>query len=86
MSQKVNFPTELLSLKEIENIEIEFLDEIIIPDEFANNKVKNLTLTGKISRTGIERLVNLFPDSRIVINGKLVNGREPTIEGIINYR
>ena len=77
------FPIELLSLKEIENIEIEFLDEIIIPDEFASIKVKSLTLTGRINQKGIERLVKLFPDSRIVINGKLVNG---SWEQLFNYR
>jgi hypothetical protein len=70
------FPTELLSLKEIKNIEIEFLDKIIIPDEFANIKVKSLTLTGKIKNIEIERIIKLFPDSRIVINGKLVNGKD----------
>jgi len=80
------FPIELLSLDEIDNIEIEFLDEIIIPDEFANIKVKSLTLKGKIENIEIERIVKLFPDSRIIINGKLVNGKEPSWEEIINYR
>ena len=80
------FPKELLFLKEIENIEIEFLDEVIIPDEFANVKVKNLGLTGKIKNEEIERVVKLFPESRIVINGKLVNGKEPSWEEILNYR
>ena len=81
-----DFPTELLSLQEIGNVEIEFLDEIIIPDEFANNGVQTLTLKGRIDKAGIERLIILFPDSRIVINGKMVNGREQTIEEILNYR
>ena len=70
------FPAELLSLKEIKNIEIEFLDEIIIPEEFANVNVKSLTLTGKTKKDEIERIVKLFPDSRITINEKLVNGKE----------
>ena len=78
------FPTELLSLKEIENIEIEFLEEIIIPDEFANVKVENLKLTGKIKNAAIERVVKLFPESRIVINGTLVNGKEPSWEKLLN--
>lgn len=81
-----DFPTELLSLQEIGNVEIEFLDEIIIPDEFANNGVKSLILKGRIDKAGIERLINLFPDCLIYINGKKVNGREPTIEEILNYR
>jgi hypothetical protein len=80
------FPTELLSLKEIENVEIQFLDKIIIPDEFANVIIKSLTLTGKINTIEIERIVKLFPNSRIDINGKLVNGKELTLEEILNYR
>ena len=70
------FPTELLSLQEVENVEIEFLNEIFIPDEFANVKVKNLQLTGKIKETEIARLIKMFPDSRITINRKLVNGKD----------
>jgi hypothetical protein len=65
------FPMELLSIKEIEEIEIEFLDKINIPDELANNTVENLILTGKINETEIERLITMFPNSQIVINGKL---------------
>ena len=80
------FPMELLSLKEIENLEIEFLDEIIIPVEFANVNVKNLNLSGKIKKVEIEKLIKMFPESRIVINGKLVNGKEPSWEEVINYR
>jgi len=69
-----DFPTALLSIDETERIEIEFLDKIIIPDEFALVKVKNLTLSGKIEEAGIERIIKMFPKSRITINGKLVHG------------
>ena len=70
------FPTELLSIKEIGTIIIEFLDEITIPDEFANVKVKYLSLSGKISEAEIERIIKMFPDSRIIINGKEVSGKK----------
>jgi hypothetical protein len=62
------FPTALLSLKEIEYIYIYFLDEIIIPDEFANVKIKELYLSGKITEAGIERIIKMFPDTHIIIN------------------
>ncbi|MCL2247232.1 MAG: DUF4419 domain-containing protein [Lentimicrobiaceae bacterium] len=71
------FPTALLSLKEVESVTIEFLDEIFIPDAFANVKVENLKLTGKITETEIARIIKMFPDSQIMINRKLVN-EDPT--------
>ena len=72
-----DFPMELLSLKEVEAINIEFLKEIVIPDEFANVKIKEyLYLTGKITETGIERIKKMFPDTHIIINGNVVNNKE----------
>jgi len=74
------FPNELLSLTEIENIEIAFLNEITIPDEFVNVKVKNIKLSGKITDAEIERIRRMFPDSQIAINGKYVNGKDPMLD------
>ena len=68
------FPTALLSLEKINNLEIDFLDEIIIPDEFANVKIERLSLRGRIEEAGIERIIKMFPNSLIRINGKFVNG------------
>jgi hypothetical protein len=62
------FPTELLSLKEAERIEIAFLDKIIIPDEFAKVKVARLILSGKIDAAEIERLKKMFPNTELIIN------------------
>ena len=69
-----DFPMEILTIEETERIEIEFLDQIIIPDEFANVKVKYLKLSGKIDEAGIKRIVKIFPNSHIKINNTLVNG------------
>lgn len=66
------FPTELLYLKEIEVLKIEFLNEINIPDEFANVKVKRMDLSGKIEDSEIERILKMFPNSQITINKKLI--------------
>jgi len=75
------FPDVLLSLtNEVESIEIEFLDKITIPDEFSIVKVKNLKLSGKIEKDEVERIINMFPDSRICINNKYVNGQDPMLE------
>ena len=68
-----DFPKEILVLKKAERIIIAFLDKIIIPNEFANVKVKDLILSGKIEASEIERIGKMFPDSRVIINGKLIN-------------
>ena len=70
-----DFPMELLSLSVIDGIEIEFLKEINIPDEFANVKVRYLNLSGKITETGIERILKMFPDTHLIINGEVVNDK-----------
>ena len=68
-----DFPPQLLSVPHIGNLYIDFLDEINIPDEFANTKINYLTLNGKIIQSGIDRIVKLFPHTTITINGKVVN-------------
>jgi hypothetical protein len=55
---------------------IEFLDEVVIPDEFACAKIEYLNLSGKINKPGIERIIKMFPDIRITINGESVHGEE----------
>jgi hypothetical protein len=67
------FPTALLFLKEVESLKIDFLNEISIPDELANVKIKHLQLSGKIDESEIARIIKMFPDSRIMINRNLVN-------------
>jgi hypothetical protein len=66
------FPTELLSFKEIHRIEIEFLDKIMIPDEFEKVKVSELILSGKIDILEIQRLKKMFSNSKLIINGKRI--------------
>ncbi|MDR2564107.1 MAG: DUF4419 domain-containing protein [Prevotellaceae bacterium] len=63
------FPKELLSLKEIKRISIEFIDNIVIPDDFKNVKITELKLRGSIEQPEIERIKNMFPDTVIIING-----------------
>ena len=70
------FPIALLSLKEMKYIYIDFLDEINIPDEFANVKIEYLNLSGKITETGIGRIIKMFPNTEIIINGEVVNHKE----------
>ncbi|MDR2424640.1 MAG: DUF4419 domain-containing protein [Prevotellaceae bacterium] len=66
------FPKELLSLKVINRISIEFTDNIDIPDEFKNVEVRELELRGQIEPAEIARIKNMFPNSRIIINHDII--------------
>jgi len=63
------FPKELLKLDQIKYLEIEFLDDIIIPDEISNIKIDKFKMTGKISKLEIERIRKLLPNTELIING-----------------
>lgn len=67
------FPEALLHLDSIETLIIVFTDEITIPEEFSKVVISNMFLSGKIDDAGIERLKNLFPNSKLKVNGKSVS-------------
>ncbi len=62
------FPTILLQLKEIKKLELHFVGDIQIPDEFAKVKVGKMILHGSITEEGIKRIKQLFPYTDVVIN------------------
>lgn len=64
------FPSILLDFKEIKSLEIQFIDNIDIPDKLSKVKIGTLRLSGKITEEGIGRIKKLFPDTKIHINGK----------------
>jgi len=69
----IEFPAELFYLNHIKTLEIDFINEITIPDAFAGKRIDNLILSGKIEQNEITRIISMFPDSRrITINGKNV--------------
>lgn len=70
-----SFPKELFQLKHIGNLEIEFIDEINIPDSINKIKIDNFRMTGKISKTEIERVKRLLPNTMIIINRKIITNR-----------
>ncbi len=67
-------PSALLSLDHIKRLSIEFLDDIVIPDEMGKLRIDNLRLSGEISEQQIQRIKGMFPESVIVINGDIVRG------------
>ncbi len=62
------FPPELLELDTIKTLRIEFVDGIDIPDRLASVKIGSLILKGEINEAGIERLKNMFPNAKLIIN------------------
>ena len=67
-----DFPEALLSLDCIGTLEIRFTDKIIIPDNLSKVVITNLNLSGEIDDTGIERLKQMFPNSGLTINRKVI--------------
>lgn len=64
------FPTILLELNEIKQLELKFIDEIKIPDEISKIKIKKLILFGSIESEGRLRIKRLLPNTELVINGR----------------
>ena len=68
--------SELLRISEnriekftINRLELQFVDDINIPDELSKVNIKELVLSGKISITGKMRIKKLFPNTKLTING-----------------
>jgi len=66
-------PTAIFELKEIKNLEISFVDSIIIPDKLKEIKIEKLTLSGRIEKSEIERISKMFPDTELIINKEKMN-------------
>jgi len=66
-------PKELLELKKMKSLRIDFIDRIDIPNEMADIVIEELELNGKIFDLEIQRLEKLFPNTLLKINGKLYN-------------
>ena len=62
------FPKELLEIKHIYKLKIEFVGEINIPDEIQNIMIDRLELKGSISQEGIKRIKLLLPNTELIIN------------------
>ena len=69
-------PDVLFELKEINNLEISFIDRIIIPDKLKEIKIKKLVLSGKIDKSEIERIRKMFPDTELIINREVINAKK----------
>ena len=68
--------SELLRISEnriekftVNRLELQFVDDINIPDELSKVDIKELVLSGKISIAGKMRIKKLFPNTKLTING-----------------
>ncbi len=60
-------PQALLTIPHIKDLEIRFMDRIVIPDEMKNIKIDKLKLRGKISEQETERIKAMFPETDLTI-------------------
>ena len=60
-------PEALLNLDEIQNLQIQFIGKINIPDELARVKIGTLSLFGEIDATDEARIRKLFPNTKVYI-------------------
>ena len=63
-------PNDIYSLQKIDNLHLSFLKNINIPDELTKITIGNLELTGEINMDEIQRIKNLFPKTKLKINGE----------------
>jgi hypothetical protein len=64
-----NVPPELYKIGPINKLRIDFFGNIRIPEELAAIQIKDLTLLGKTTDLEINRIVKLFPGTKLHING-----------------
>jgi hypothetical protein len=64
-------PPELTKIGAIKNLTINFTDEIAIPDELAKVPIDAMWLTGKIEPKERDRVIVMFPNTLLFINGHM---------------
>lgn len=64
-------PEALFSVREITSLTVDFIDKIIIPDRLTEIKIRNLTLSGSIDNSEIDRIKKMFPNTIVTINPKM---------------
>lgn len=65
-------PEDIYTLKDIYELDVAFIDSIIIPDRLQAIPIEKLTLSGKTNRLEIERISKMFPNTALTINRKKI--------------
>ena len=58
-------PEVLKQLKHIKSLELEFTDEVTLPDWFFDADIESLTIRGKMSEKIREKLKNRYPKGHL---------------------
>lgn len=66
-------PPELMQIGPIKKLSIWFTGDILIPDEMAAVKIDRLILRGKIEPKELDRVVKMFPNTGLYVNGQEYN-------------
>jgi hypothetical protein len=66
----ITVPPELYKIGPIKKLFINFFEDIKVPDQLADIKIDELTLNGKIDYAEIQRIVKLFPNTKLIINNQ----------------
>ncbi len=66
-------PNSIYELKEIYDLEISFIGNILIPDKLKEIEIGKLKLSGKIDKSEIERINKMFPDTELIINKERIS-------------
>jgi TonB-dependent SusC/RagA subfamily outer membrane receptor len=69
-------PEQLLQIPEIYILDIQFENEIKIPEELKNVRMGKLKLSGRISDSAAVRISKLFPKTQLIINEKVYKNSE----------
>ncbi|TSJ44074.1 DUF4419 domain-containing protein [Mucilaginibacter corticis] len=68
-----NVPPETWMIGPIKKLVINFFGNIRIPDELGQIKIDDLTLNGTTQQPEIDRIVKMFPNTSLYINGQAYN-------------
>lgn len=68
-------PSAIYELKKIRNLEVSFIDSVLISDRLKEIKIEKLKLSGRIDKAEIERISKMFPHTELTINRKKINAR-----------
>lgn len=71
ISNITTIPNDIYSLQSIGFLHLNFLEDIVIPEELTKISIDNLELKGKITIEEEQRILKLFPKTNVMINEKL---------------
>ena len=65
-----DIPKDIYSVQKIQFLHLSFINNISISDRLSNINIGTLEITGKITEKEEKKVIQLFPKTKIIINGK----------------